>query len=149
MPELTPQSTTPPVPPSETLPADPPPAVPPTIAPEDFEDYPAFRETFLVFFTDPTANATMRAFGKLLFDFVLATWGDWPDPPEGMLFASLRAAVADLRHLEGSLLEWTDPEMVAFDPAETRAARVSRKLAGDLGALADRLDRTLGEREEL
>jgi hypothetical protein len=156
MPELIPQSTAapapPPVPPGiPPIPSeDPPysPAAPPTIKPEDFEKYPTFRETFLVMLTDPDANATMRALGLLLLDFVLAIWGEWPSPPEGMLFASLRAAIADMRHLEGSILEWTDPEKVGFDPAEVRPAGVARKLAGDLGALADRLERTLGTRGE-
>jgi hypothetical protein len=81
----------------------PPSVVPPVIAPEDHEEFPTFRETFLVFFTDPKANATMRALGKLLLDFTLATWGEWPNQPEGMFRASLRAAVADLRCAQGSL----------------------------------------------
>jgi hypothetical protein len=49
------------------------PAIPPTIDPAKFEDFPTFRETFLVFVTDPTANAAVRAFGDLLLTFVLAT----------------------------------------------------------------------------
>jgi hypothetical protein len=131
MPELTEEST-------------PPPAIPPIIAPEDHEEFPTFRETFLVFFTDPEANATMRALGKLLLDFTLATWGDWPDQPEGMFRASLRSAVADLRHVQGSLLEWTGETFSPATPHEGYLATVGDRTARAVGELADRLEAELG-----
>jgi hypothetical protein len=131
MPELTEEST-------------PPPAIPPIIAPEDYEEFPTFRETFLVFFTDPEANATMRALGKLLLDFTLATWGDWPHPPEGMFRASLRSAVADLRHVQGALLEWTGENFGPVTPHEEYLASVGTDVAHALGELADRLEKELG-----
>jgi hypothetical protein len=118
--------------------------VPPVIAPEDHEEFPTFRETFLVFFTDPEANATMRAFGKLLLDFTLATWGDWPHPPEGMFRASLRSAVADLRHVQGALLEWTGENFGPVTPHEEYLASVGTDVAHALGELADRLEKELG-----
>lgn len=122
----------------------PPPAIPPIIAPEDHEKFPTFRETFLVFFTDPEANATMRALGKLLLDFTLATWGDWPHPPEGMLRASLRAAVADLRHVQGALQEWTGETFSPATPHEGYLGKVGVGVARELGGLADRLEAELG-----
>ena len=97
----------PPMPPPEDDGDEPPPAIPPVIDPQHFEDFPTFRETFLLYVTDPAANAALRGFGKLLFDGILAVWGDWPDHPEGLFRASLRAAIADLRHVQGALLEWT------------------------------------------
>jgi hypothetical protein len=120
------------------------PAVPPTIDPAKYEEFPTFRETFLVFFTDPTANATTRAYGKLLYDLVLAAWGDWPDPPEGMLRASLRAAVADLRHVQGALLEWTGESFSPVTPHEGHLASVGDDIARSVGQLADRLEKELG-----
>jgi hypothetical protein len=120
------------------------PAIPPTIDPAKFEDFPTFRETFLVFVTDPTANAAARAFGKLLLTFVLATWGEWPDPAEGMLRASLRAAVADLRHVQGSLLEWTGENFPPATPHEAHLASVGNDTARSVGELADRLEKELG-----
>jgi len=122
----------------------PPSIVPPVIAPEDHEEFPAFRETFLVFFTDREANVTMRAFGKLLLDFTLATWGDWPNQPEGMFRASLRAAVADLRCAQGSLLEFTGDCFAPETPHEGHLASVGADVAHAVGELADRLEKELG-----
>jgi len=127
-------------------PPEAPPAIPPIIDPARFEDYPAFRETFLLFFTDPTANAAMRAFGLLLHELVLEFWGYWPSHPQGIFPASLRAAVADLRHVQGSLQEWTGPAFALEDPFEIRLARVGAELAEELGELADRLETELGTR---
>jgi hypothetical protein len=112
---------------------------PPVIAPEDHEEFPAFRETFLVFFTEPEANATMRAFGKLLLDFTLATWGEWPNQPEGMFRASLRAAVADLRCAQGSLLELTGDSFAPETPHEGHLASIGTDVAHAVGELASRL----------
>jgi hypothetical protein len=125
---------------------DPPAAIPPIIDPARFEDYPAFRETFLLFFTDPSANATMRAFGQLLHEFVLEFWGMWPSHPGGIFAAGMRAAVADLRHVQSSLQEWTGPAFALEDPFEIRLARVGAELAEELGELADRLETELGTR---
>lgn len=149
--ECTPAPAPPPYPPGRRPPmpppeAPPPPAVPPIIDPARFEDYPAFRETFLLFFTDPTANAAMRAFGLLLHELVLEFWGYWPSHPQGIFPASLRAAVADLRHVQGSLQEWTGPAFALEDPFEIRLARVGAELAEELGELADRLETELGTR---
>jgi hypothetical protein len=122
----------------------PPSVVPPIIVPEEYEEFPAFRETFLVLFTDPEANATMRAFGKLLLDFVLAAWGEWPNQPEGIFRASLRAAVADLHHVQGALLEWTGENFGPVTPHEEYLASVGTDVAHALGELADKLEKELG-----
>lgn len=111
MPELTEESTPPTVAPPPTPeppgddPPDAPPSIPPIIDPARFEDFPVLRETFMLYVTDPEANATLRGTALLFFDLILHFWGDWPDPPEGMLRASLRAAVADLRAVQGFLAE--------------------------------------------
>jgi hypothetical protein len=149
MPELTPQSTTP----AESLPPTPPPpapdpddrpTIPPVIDPARFEDFPTFRETFLSFIVGAEANTTVRRFGDLLYNLVLEYWQYWPDQPEGQLRASLRAAVADMRHVQGFLSEWAAPETDHKNPHEEHLAKVGAGVAGDLGALADRLETELG-----
>jgi hypothetical protein len=152
MPELsqncTPAPAPPPLPPGHRPQMPPPealpPAIPPVIDPKRYEEFPTFRETFLVFVTDAKANATLRAFGKLLLDFVLATWGDWPDPPEGMFRASLRAVVADLRHIEGALTEWAGEDFAPATSHEEFLAGVGIDVAHALAELADRLEKELG-----
>jgi hypothetical protein len=136
MPELVQESTPPPAPPPlppgrrPPLPPpedgdDPPPAIPPVIDPQNFEDFPTFRETFLLYVTDPDANAALRGFGKLLFDGILALWGDWPDHPEGLFRASLRAAIADLRHVEG--VSWRASVMPPSAPSVSASSSAGAK----------------------
>jgi hypothetical protein len=113
-------------------------AVPPVIDPARFEDFPTFRETFLSFIVGAEANTTVRRFGDLLYNLVLEYWQYWPDQPEGQLRASLRAAVADMRHVQGFLAEWAAPETDHKNPHEEHLAKVGADVARDLAALADR-----------
>ena len=145
MPRLAPQDTAPTTPPPPSGPA----VSPPILRPEDFEEYPAFRETFLVYFPDAIANAAVRAFGKLLHELVLEFWGYWPPHPEGIFRAELRAAVADLRHVQGSLLEWTHPDSAPDSPHQVRL-NLGAEVAIEIGALTDRLEQALNaSREEV
>jgi hypothetical protein len=134
--ELARKSTAQPTPPP---PADP--AVsPPVIDPERFEDFMTFRETFLVYFPDAKANDRMRGFGHLLFEMVLETWGQWPDHPEGIFPNELRAAVADLRHVQGAMSSWCGPAFSRSSEYEIRLAEVGKAVALAIGELAGRLE---------
>ena len=77
-------------------------AIPPIIDPKGHEAFPTFRETFMVYVTDPTANAAIRGFGTVLYDFLLNSWGEWPKHPEGIFRADLRAVQKKLDTLNGS-----------------------------------------------
>jgi len=122
----------------------PPPAIPPIIDPARFEDFPVLRETFLLYVSDPVANASLRGAADLLFALILEFWGQWPDHPEGLLRASLRAGVADLRHVQGFLLEWDSPDTSHGSPHEEHLAAVGGEIAAGIGVLADRLEAELG-----
>jgi hypothetical protein len=137
MPDLARKSTPPPVSP----PSPPDLAVsPPVIDPDRFEDFMAFRETFLVYFPDARANAAMRGFGNLLFEMVLEAWGQWPDHPEGIFHNELRAAVADMRHLQGAMSSWCGPAFTGSSEHEVRLARVGADVALAIGELAGTLE---------
>jgi hypothetical protein len=140
MPDLARKSTPPPVP---LPPPDGPAVSPPVIDPERFEDFMTFRETFLVYFPDAKANAAMRSFGSLLFEMVLETWGQWPNHPEGIFPTELRAAVADMRHLQGALSSWCGPAFSNTSEYEIRLAEVGKAMALAIGELADRLETEL------
>lgn len=129
--------------PQQSAPPGGPASSPPRLRPEEFEDYPAFRETFLLFFTDPGANATLRSFGRLLHELVLEFWGLWPAHTEGIFAAELRAAVADLRHVQGCLLEWTGPSTSLEDSRDASLARLGAEVAIALGELTNRLESAL------
>src|SRR4051812_8045685 len=130
----------PPGPPPEDEPP-PFPAIPPEIEPERWEDFVAFRETFLLHFTEPRDNVALRGVGHLLYEMVLE-YDHFPDQPEGLRRAELRAAVADLRHLEGYLVTaGSDPP---DDPYEAALCRTSVRMAREVGKVADTLEETLG-----
>jgi len=127
------KSTPPPSPPEKAV-------SPPVISPDRWEDFPCFREIFLVMFTDARANAAMRAFGHLQYEMVIETWGQWPDHREGIFPAELRAAVADLRHVQGALSSWCGPAFSNSDEYEIRLAEVGKSIALAIGELTDRLE---------
>lgn len=154
MPDLAPHPTPPPVPPSPPVvlastPPGPPddappqlPAIPPQIEPGRWEDFPVFRETFLVYFSEPHHNNALRGMGELLFEMTLATWDDWPDQPEGWRRAELRAAVADLRHLEGYLA--TLGEDPPDEPYEAALCRTAVLMSHEVGSVAEHIEDKLG-----
>ena len=143
MPELAPEFTPPPSPvPPDSENEDP--TGPAVIDPARYESFPVFRETFLSFVPGAWSNATFRSFGELLYRFVLEYWQHWPDQPEGQLRAALRAAVADVRHVQGFLAEWAGPDTSHDSPQEEHLAKIGGEIARKLGELADRLDGELG-----
>lgn len=135
MPELTPGSTLPPFPSV---------AVPPAIDPDRFEAFPIFRETFLAYISDPGGNAALRGFGELIYRMTLEYWSYFPDQPEGLLRSNFRAAIGDMRHVQGYLAEWAGPDASHKTPHEEHLAKRGGAIARELGALADRLEEELG-----
>src|SRR3954447_5137451 len=92
----------PPIPP-ETEPKGEPPLAggPRTTDPAAWEDYPAFRETFLMYFTPPGYAAALRTVGEMLHTMILQRHNTWPGWPEANSSTEMRSAMADLRHLRG------------------------------------------------
>jgi hypothetical protein len=126
-------------------PAEPP--APPVLDPAKWEDFPAFRETFLMYFTEPPANSALRIFGRLFHELVLEYCHHWPNWPEGVTVTELRSALADLRHLEGYLgAVGREHEEAALTEAETALSQLAARLAGELARIADEIEQALGER---
>jgi hypothetical protein len=152
MPELTQESSAapaaPPIPPG--LPPIPPehrqPAPPPIIAPAAWEDYPIFRETFLMYVSEPEFNAALRATGDYLFGMLLECYGDWPEWSESSTRTELRAAVADLRHLQGFLASVGQERRVSsLSPGDVRLSRFASGIARVLNRLANSIERKLAK----
>lgn len=119
---------------------------PPTLQPKEFEDYPAFRETFLVYFTEPPANAALRTFGRLFHELVLEYYHHWPEWPEGVTATEMRAALADLRHLEGYLAAvGREHEEAALRDADSALSRLAGRLAGELSRIAEEIEAAIGK----
>jgi hypothetical protein len=115
----------------------PPPAVPPAIDPATWEDFPAFRETFLMYITPPGYGAAIRKAGEMLYSLLLDSPAEWPGWTESSTRTEMRAAVADLRHLQGFLASvGREREVSSLDPEDAFLSRLAAKLAPQLGKLA-------------
>ena len=126
-----------------------PPAVPPVIDPGAWEDFPVFRETFLYYLTPRAYAAAVRGVGEWLFGMVLECYGQWPAWPESATRTEVRAALADLRHLEGFLTSvGREHEVSSLADDDTRLSQLAARLAPELGALAAEIERALAPGEE-
>lgn len=118
-------------------------AIPPIIDPEKWEDFPFLREVALYHVTDLDANAILRAFGDLLYKMMLEYSGNWPHSPEGYVRSELRAAVGDLRTVEGFLVGMED-DAKGDDSHEGHLGRVGVRVGREIGQLAAQIEGELG-----
>jgi hypothetical protein len=121
-------------------------AVPPVIDPAAWEDYPAFRETFLMYFTPPGYDAALRTVGEMLHTMILESYDPWPGWPESSTRTELRAAVADLRHLEG-FLGAVGREHVAssLSRPDDRLSRFAARQSAEVAKIAHRIEAELAK----
>ena len=120
------------------------PAVPPVIDPATWEDFPAFRETFLMYVTPPGYAAAIRKAGEMLYSLLLDSPAAWPGWPESSTRTEMRAAVADLRHLQGFLRSVGDERRLSsLDAEDAFLSNLAAKLAPQLGKLAGWIEHEL------
>ena len=122
------------------------PAPIPRIDPALWEEHEGFRETLLRHFTDPAANATLRGLGDLFHSLSLECAPSWPHHPEGETRSELRAALADLRHLEGFLSGVGQEHVVSSLGADDDAlSRLAARQAQKLSRIAEEIEQAVGE----
>ena len=89
-----------------------------------------------MYLTPPGYAAAFRKVGEMLFTMILENYDPWPGWPESSTRTELRAAVADLRHLEGFLgavgrehavssLAWADERLSRFGAVKRQRSRRS------------------------
>jgi hypothetical protein len=143
--ECTPAPAPPPLPPG--LPIQPeadPPATPPILDPAAWETLPAFRETFLMYVTPPGYAAAIRTMGEMMYSLLLEAPAEWPGWPESSTRMEMRAAVADLRHLQGFLASvGREREVSSLGPEDAYLSNIAAKLARQIGHAADGIEREL------
>lgn len=99
-----------------------------------------------MYFTEPPANAALRTFGRLFHELVLEYYHHWPEWPKGVTATELRAALADLRHLEGYLAAvGREHEEAALTEPDTALSRLAARLAGDLSRIAEEIEAAIGK----
>lgn len=117
-------------------------APPPVISSENWESFQGFRETFLMHFPGAEVNAAFRTLATLVYDLILETPTLQPAPPEGYVRAHLRAAIADLRFLQGHLHALAEDSSPT--PQDEPLCRAAGTRAILLKRLADELEEQLG-----
>ncbi len=118
---------------------------PPTINPAEWEEHMGFREVFLAYFPGARENEALRVLGGFLYDLILEAAVLQPEPPEGSVRTQIRAAVADLRFLQGFLaFMGQDAEATAHTPHEEHICRLMGKRSVILEELANEIEAQLG-----
>jgi hypothetical protein len=149
MPDLIPQFTASPSPPPPTPPPTLPPdwpALPPVIDPSTWESFSLFRETALIYVSEPEFNGALRKVGDYFYGMLLECYHDWPAWKESSTRTELRAAVADLRALQGFLASvGQERHLSSLSPEDARLSRHASKLARLLHQVADTLERELAK----
>jgi hypothetical protein len=117
----------------------------PTLIPAGWNESAPFRETTVHHFTEPGHAEAVRTFGVLFHDMALECATTWPVPPGYGTALELRAAAADLRHLQGCLAQaGTDRHISSLSPEETTLAELAEKLAAEVARLAETIEQALG-----
>ena len=133
---------TPPLPPGSIL--TPAPRVVPEPVSYDWEELPCFRETFLMYVTPKGYDAALRTFGEMLYSLILEAPAEWPGWTESATRTEMRAAVADLRHLQGFLASvGREREVSSLDPEDAYLSNVAARLARQIKHAADGIEREL------
>ncbi len=136
--ECTPAPAPPPPPPGQR------PPMPPPVDPDAWEDFPAFRETFLMYVTPPGYAAAIRKAGEMLYSLLLESPAEWPGWAESSTRTEMRAAAADLRHLQGFLASvGREREVSSLDAEDAFLSGIAARLARQIGHAADGIEREL------
>ncbi len=121
----------------------------PVIDPDAFEEYDGLRESTLAVFTDAKVNTLLREFVDFIYTVCLEYSKYWPREPEGSFKHQTRAALADLRHLQGYVAMLAQQHVdAALEDDEEHLSRLCGRLAPRLAKIGDTLERELGPRGE-
>jgi hypothetical protein len=133
MPELVSESTSPP-------------AAPAAIDPATWEDFPVFRESFLMYISEPSFNAALRTAAEHFFGMLLETYQRWPAWQETSTRTEIRAALGDLRHLQGFLASiGQERHLSSLDAGDRRLSKHASQVARLLKQVGDTMDRKLAK----
>ena len=124
----------------------PPAAVPATIDPAAWEDFPVFRESFLMYISEPAFNASLRTAAEHFFAMLLETYERWPAWRESSTRIEMLAAVADMRHLQGFLASiGQERNLSSLDSGDAKLSKHASQVARLLKQVADTIERKLAK----
>ncbi len=126
-----------------------PPAVPATIDPSAWEDYPLLRETGLMYISDPVFNAALRTASGSFFAMLLEHHDRWPAWQESSTRTEFRAGIADLRHLQGFMASvGQERHASSLDEGDAKLSKHASQVARLLKQVADTMERKLAKGKE-
>jgi hypothetical protein len=115
----------------------------PNGTPPPWNEADSFRETGLIGIDDPEDREAVRRVSRLIFDMSLEVTREVKGE-SSVTRAEMRAALADLRYLEGYLvMVGREAEESSLPAADNALAVFAGKLAGQLGAIAQAIEREL------
>jgi hypothetical protein len=121
-------------------------AVPPVIDPATWEDFHVFRESFLMYISEPSFNAALRTAAEHFFGMLLETYQHWPAWQETTTWTEMRAALGDLRHLQGFLASiGLERRLSSLDAGDRRLSKHASQVARLLKQVGDTMDRKLAK----
>jgi hypothetical protein len=118
--------------------------MPPVIDPTAWEDFPVFRESFLMYISEPSFNVALRTAAEHFFAMLLRTYDGWPAWAESSTRTELRAAVADMRHLQGFLASiGQERNLSTLLPGDAKLSKHASRIARLLKQVADTMENKL------
>jgi hypothetical protein len=97
-----------------------------------------------MYLTPPGYAAALRTVGEMLHTMILESYNPWPGWPESSTRTEMRAALADLRHLQGFLASvGRERELSSLDPEDAYLSNVAAKLSRQIKHAADGIEREL------
>jgi hypothetical protein len=115
------------------------------LTPPGWDESAGFRETFLYHVTDPEDLQTHRRLARLLYESSLEMARYAPPGGESATREELRAAAADLRHLQGFLASVARSlEESELSPADAELAALAAQQAHAVAGLAVTLEQAFG-----
>ncbi|HSS50126.1 MAG TPA: hypothetical protein VLX28_14405 [Thermoanaerobaculia bacterium] len=130
-------------------PSDPP--DPPQVATDtpsyEWEKRLAFRNTFLLHFTQPGDRELLERLGNLWFEMALECADKWPDWPDGATRCEMRAAAQDLRHTAEYLASVGHERYVSsLDLEDERLSLMAERWAVEADRIAAEINALLASR---
>jgi hypothetical protein len=120
------------------------PPSPRDLTPAGWDESAGFRETFLAFFDTPEHRQVLRHLAHLLHESALELARPAVPGGESATSHELRAAAADLRHLQGFLATVArGQEEHALSPADTELASLAGRQAQAVAGVAAELEQAL------
>src|SRR5579864_7416634 len=115
----------------------------PDVTPPTWIEADSIRETMLQLLDDPADREALPQVGRVLYTLSVETTRDPGD--ESSTRAELRAAAADLRYTGGYLFHVIrrSAEWCSLDASDEKLARFAGKLARQVGALVEKIERRL------